>query len=128
AAQSGTCGSPPAIYRNPAPQWLKPPRRSASSCGSAASSRWNTWHRRNRSRTAAGMSADPRRTRARGAGATETRTPRKDDYIVAVFLREEIERLRRRLRLGQPPDVKRAQTRERVRRFGERQKLAAHPR
>ena len=56
----------------------------------------------------------------------QRRKPGSDDRLIGLFLREEIRRLRRRLHLGQPRDVIRAQTRERVRCFRRRQaQLAA---
>jgi hypothetical protein len=51
----------------------------------------------------------------------QRRKPSSDDWLIGLFLRDEINRLRRRLHLGQPRDVIRAQTRERVRRFRRRQ-------
>jgi hypothetical protein len=48
--------------------------------------------------------------------------PSSDDLLVIAFLDEEIQRLRRLLRLGPSPELVREQTRERVRRFRQRQR------
>jgi hypothetical protein len=48
--------------------------------------------------------------------------PSSDDLLVIAFLDEEIQRLRRLLRLGPSPELVREQTRERVQRFRQRQR------
>jgi|SRR6516165_3469574 hypothetical protein len=48
----------------------------------------------------------------------------RGDRLVAALLRDEVNRLRRRLRRRPPRDAVRTQTRERVRRWRARQRLA----